>query len=120
MELGVVEQVDPVDDVEDHEEDGEHRDPVSLDLEEDLLVPIFSLEDSLLFLVFDVFGRGRAGGLDERVVGRLVVRRRRVDAANVDERRRHAGHRQHLVLKQAVKQTVFQKFLTLRSSWCRQ
>jgi hypothetical protein len=36
VELGVVEEVDPVDDVEDQEEDCEHGDAVALDLEEDL------------------------------------------------------------------------------------
>ena len=44
MKLGVVEEVDPVDDVEDEKEDGEHHDAVALDLEQDLLVPELSFQ----------------------------------------------------------------------------
>ena len=89
MKLCIVEQVHPVDDVEHEEEDREHRDPVSLDLEQNFFVPKFSLDDSLLFLVFDVFGGRRSGGFDVGVVRRVVVHRRRVDAAaDVHERRR--------------------------------
>ena len=57
MKLGVVEEVDPVDDVEDEKEDGEHHDAVALDLEQDLLVPELSFQRSLLLLVLDVLRR---------------------------------------------------------------
>ena len=100
VKLCVVEQVHPVDDVEDEKENCKHRDAVTLDLEQNFFVPIFSFDDSVLFLVFDVFGGRRSGGFDEGVIGRLVVHRRRVNAAaDVDKRRCQGRHRKHLVLK---------------------
>ncbi len=55
MELGIVKKVYPIDDVEYEEEDGKHDDSVALDFEQDLLLLVFSLQDSILLFILNVF-----------------------------------------------------------------
>ena len=55
VKFRVVEEIHPIDNVENEKENGEHCDAVSFDFEKNFFVPKFSFNYSLLFLVFDVF-----------------------------------------------------------------
>jgi len=72
VELGVVEEVHPIDDVEDEEEDGKHDDSVAFDFEQDLFVVIFKFQIADLFFILDVLSGGGPSGLHIQL-GRGVV-----------------------------------------------